>query len=73
MKGGEKMMEKKWGLWILVIGGLNWGLIAIGYFLNTNLNVVNLVLGGWPLVENLVYLLVGICAVTVAYMEMQKK
>lgn len=49
--------------WVLVIvGALNWGLAGIGYFLGTNLNVVNFLLGSWPSVENLVYLLVGIAA-----------
>ncbi len=64
-------MEKKWGVWILVIGGLNWSLVALGYFLNTNLNVINLILGNWPAVENIVYLIVGLCAFMVLWMEMQ--
>lgn len=67
------MKSMNWGLWLLVIGGLNWGLVAVGYFLGQNLNVVNLILGSWPLVENVVYLVVGLAAVWVAYMELQKK
>jgi len=47
---------------LLVVGGLNWGLVGLGYFLDMNLNVVNLVIGGMPVVEALVYLLVGIAA-----------
>ena len=43
---------------LLVIGGLNWGLSALGY------NVVNMVLGSWPQVETIVYLLVGLAAVS---------
>ncbi|HEY0220954.1 MAG TPA: DUF378 domain-containing protein [Candidatus Paceibacterota bacterium] len=42
---------------LLVIGGLNWGLSALGY------NVVNMLLGSWPMVEKIVYLLVGVSAV----------
>ncbi len=42
---------------LLVVGGLNWGLTALGY------NVVNMILGGWPTVEQVVYLLVGASAV----------
>ena len=50
--------------WILVIiGGLNWLLVGIGGFAGTNLNVVNLLLGAWPQVEWIVYLLVGVSAV----------
>lgn len=50
--------------WLLVlIGALNWGLIGIGYFLQSNLNVVNLLVGSWPVVEAIVYVLVGLSAV----------
>jgi len=50
--------------WILVmIGGLNWLLIGLGGFFGANWNVVNLILGSWPQVEWLVYILVGLSAV----------
>lgn len=50
--------------WVLVIiGALNWGLVGIGGFMGENLNLVNLLLGAWPVVENIVYLLVGIAGV----------
>jgi uncharacterized membrane protein YuzA (DUF378 family) len=42
---------------LLIIGGLNWGLSAVGF------NVVNMLLGSWPMVEQAVYLLVGASAV----------
>ena len=42
---------------LLIVGGLNWGLSALGY------NVVNMLLGSWPMVEKLVYILVGLSAV----------
>ena len=48
---------------LLIIGGLNWGLMGIGYFANANWNVVNLLLGSWPSVESIVYILVGLSAV----------
>lgn len=48
---------------LMVIGGLNWGLVGLGSLLETNLNVVNLLLGRWALVENIVYLVVGVAAV----------
>lgn len=49
--------------WILVlIGALNWGLVGLGGFLSMNLNVVNLLLGAWPMVEWIVYVLVGLSA-----------
>ena len=46
--------------WILVIvGALNWGLIGLGGFTGANWNVVSMLLGAWPQVEWLVYVLVG--------------
>jgi uncharacterized membrane protein YuzA (DUF378 family) len=42
---------------LLIVGGLNWGLDALGY------NVVNMLLGSWPMVEKIVYLLVGVSAI----------
>lgn len=50
--------------WILVaVGALNWGLVGLGGFLGGNWNVVNLLLGSWPTVEWIVYVLVGLSAV----------
>lgn len=43
---------------LLIIGGINWGLIGI-----LNVNIVNLILGGSPVVEKLVYVAVGLSAV----------
>lgn len=45
---------------LLVIGGLNWGLDALGF------NLVNILLGSWPVVEKIVYLLVGVSAIYIA-------
>ncbi len=42
---------------LLVVGGINWGLTALGY------NLVYMLLGGMPILERLVYLLVGLSAV----------
>ncbi|HBM45447.1 TPA: DUF378 domain-containing protein [Patescibacteria group bacterium] len=50
--------------WILVIvGALNWGLIGVGFFLNMNLNLVNLIFGSMPIIEYIVYILVGVAAI----------
>lgn len=49
--------------WILVlIGAINWGLI--GAF---NYNVVNMILGSWPMVERVVYVLVGLSAIAMLF------
>ena len=48
---------------LVIIGGLNWGLVGIGAFAGSNWNVVNLILGSWPSVEWIVYVLVGLSAI----------
>ena len=48
---------------LVMIGALNWGLMGLGYFLNGNWNVVNMLLSSMPAIENLVYLLVGVSAI----------
>lgn len=50
--------------WILlIVGGLNWLLVGLGGFMGANWNVVSMILGSWPQVEWLVYVLVGLSAV----------
>lgn len=50
---------------LVAVGGLNWGLVGLGMLTNSaeSWNVVNMLLGDWPVVEAIVYLLVGISAV----------
>ncbi|MSU74717.1 DUF378 domain-containing protein [Candidatus Kaiserbacteria bacterium] len=47
---------------LTVVGGLNWGLVALGTYMGGDWNVVKALLGSWPQVETLVYLLVGLSA-----------
>lgn len=42
---------------LLVVGGLNWLLTAFGW------NIVNMVVGAWPVAEQAVYILVGLAAI----------
>ncbi len=51
--------------WILVIiGAINWGLVGLGMLLGgANWNIVSLIFGGLPVVESLVYVLVGLSAI----------
>ncbi len=46
---------------LVVIGALNWLLVAFGY------NVVEMILGSWPMVVTLVYVLVGLSAVYLVF------
>ena len=50
---------------LLVVGGLNWGLVGLGMLLGKMepWNVVSMVLSSMPTLEAVVYLLVGVAAV----------
>lgn len=48
---------------LLLVGGLNWGLVGVGMLMDSNWNVVNMLLGSWPVVEAIVYILVGLAAI----------
>ncbi len=50
------------GMTLLIIGGLNWGLVGI----NPDWNLVNMLLGSIDWLERLVYILVGLSALMVA-------
>jgi uncharacterized membrane protein YuzA (DUF378 family) len=56
---------KKTAKVLLIIGGLNWGLIGLGMLLGQadSWNVINMIFGSLPILEGLIYLLVGIAAV----------
>ena len=50
---------------LVLIGALNWGLVGLGGFVGggANWNVVTMLLGSWPKVEWVVYVLVGLSGV----------
>lgn len=52
---------------LVIVGGLNWGLVGLGGFAGGNWNLVNLILGSWPWVEMVVYILVGLSALLLAF------
>ena len=52
---------------LLVIGGLNWGLVGIGNLAGGNWDLVNLILGGIPVLRDIVYIIVGLAALYVIY------
>lgn len=47
---------------LLIVGGLNWGLVGVA-----NWNVVEIILGSWPVVASIVYILVGLSALYAAW------
>ena len=61
-KGG--CTKSMYGRYLLIAGGLNWGLIGLGILLGGgSWNVLNMLLGSVPTLEAIVYLLIGLVAV----------
>ncbi|MDP3975321.1 MAG: DUF378 domain-containing protein [bacterium] len=49
---------------LLIIGGINWGLVGLGTLLGKgDWNVVHALVGQWMTVEMVVYVLVGLAAI----------
>lgn len=48
---------------LVIIGGLNWGLVGLGAFMSQDWNVVHMILSFSPQLEQLVYILVGVSAI----------
>ncbi len=46
---------------LVIVGALNWGLVGL-----MNLNLVSMLLGSWPMLVQVVYILVGVSAVYIA-------
>lgn len=68
MKGYEQ-----WAWWLVVIGALNWGLVGLGSLLGAgDWNVVALILGAWPVLVDVVYLLVGLSGLWLLWGKMGK-
>jgi len=65
------MAEKNVIDWIalvlVIVGGVNWGLVGA-----LNLDLVQLILGGIPILAKIVYILVGIAALYTIYFAYQK-
>ncbi|HEX6977044.1 MAG TPA: DUF378 domain-containing protein [Patescibacteria group bacterium] len=69
--GGSKMKMTTvdWLAWLLVVvGAINWGLIGVA-----NLNLVESLLGVWPVLVQIVYVLVGLSGLYVLWMAFSKK
>lgn len=54
---------------LVIVGALNWGLVGLGQFTGSELNLVSLVLGGVAggQLEALVYVLVGLAGLYQVY------
>ena len=52
---------------LVVVGGVNWGLVGLGMLMGADWNVVKMILGSIPSLEAIVYLLVGLSAVYIVW------
>ena len=64
-----EMSKLDWTVLVLIlVGALNWGLVGIA-----NLDLVELILGSIPLLQKIVYILVGVAALYKIYQLATKK
>ncbi len=58
---------------LVIVGGLNWGLVGLGSLMSSgsDWNVVHMLLGSWPMLEAIVYLLVGLSAIYMIWDSMR--
>jgi uncharacterized membrane protein YuzA (DUF378 family) len=52
---------------LVVVGGINWGLIGLGMLMGRDWNVINMILGSVSMLEAVVYVLVGVAAVMMVW------
>ncbi len=48
---------------LVVVGGINWGLVGLGMLMGSSWNLVNMIFGSVPMLEAVVYILVGLAAI----------
>ncbi len=63
----DKALIDKVVLILIIIGGLNWGLIGI-----INLNLVDLIFGFAPVLAKVIYIVVGVASIYAIKMLMKK-
>ena len=49
---------------LVIVGAVNWGLVGVGGLMDSDWNLVSMLLGSWPMVESIVYVLVGVAGVS---------
>jgi hypothetical protein len=64
----DKALIDKIVLLLLVVGGLNWGLIGI-----INLNLVDVIFSFAPVLAKVIYIIVGVCGLYGIKMLLDKK
>jgi uncharacterized membrane protein YuzA (DUF378 family) len=52
---------------LVVIGAINWGLVGLGGFMSADWNVVHMILGSMMSIEWLLYVLIGLSGIWLAF------
>lgn len=52
---------------LVIVGALNWGLYGLGAYTGGRIDLVDMVLGSVPWLQNLVYILVGLSGLYLIY------
>ncbi len=64
-----KMSTVDWVAWLLVVvGAINWGLWGVA-----NLNLVESLLGAWPVLVQVTYILIGLSGLYLLWVAFSKK
>ncbi|MDA1208467.1 MAG: DUF378 domain-containing protein [bacterium] len=59
----EKSMIKTVAKFLVIIGAINWGLVGLGNLMGSDMNIVHMLLGGMDMLEDIVYVLVGLSGI----------
>jgi uncharacterized membrane protein YuzA (DUF378 family) len=54
---------------LVIIGGVNWGLVGVGMLMGSDWNVVRMIFGSISWLEAVVYIVVGLAAVQMVLPE----
>lgn len=52
---------------LIIVGGLNWGLVGVGILMGSEWNLVNMIFSSMPKVEAIVYVVVGLSALVMLF------
>lgn len=68
-------LDLSWLDWLtialVIVGALNWGLVGVGAYFDQSWNLVDLLFGWAPAIENLVYVVVGLAGLYGLYFAWQ--
>ncbi len=48
---------------LLIVGGINWGLVGLGYFIKKDLNFINLLSAYYTQLPAIIYCVMGLAAI----------